>query len=321
MKLTSEADLDAAKLAATRGPMTVPVQVWREGETLDRTIRPGPLGVLISDKPAGQAVRERRELDQVLRRSRGGVFARLHGAGRELQAVSRLFRTATVLKGPEASKPNLDKLAAEGRLGQFRYLHFATHGVLDELSPMRSALILAQDQLPDPLAQVLAGQPADDGRLTAAQLLRGWRLDAELVTLSACYTGLGKYSGGEGYLGFSQALFLSGARSLVLSLWQVDDASTALLMTRFYENLLGARADRKPMSKAQALAEAKTWLRGLKAEEAEQVAGGLLRGLDTEQARGKRVAQPAKQPGRPGPTHPYAHPYYWSGFVLIGDPN
>ena len=71
--------------------------------------------------------------------------------------------------------------------------------------------------------------------------------------LSACDTGLGKFSGGEGYLGFSQALFLAGGRSLLLSLWQVDDAATALLMTRFYENLLGtpektaalARGDRQ----------------------------------------------------------------------------
>ena len=64
-------------------------------------------------------------------------------------------------------------------------------------------------------------------------------ITSENVTLSACDSGLGKFSGGDGYLGFSQALFLAGARGLVVSLWQVDDAATALLMTRFYENLLG----------------------------------------------------------------------------------
>jgi CHAT domain-containing protein len=55
-------------------------------------------------------------------------------------------------------------------------------------------------------------------------------LDAELVTLSACQTGLGRKAAGEGYLGFSQALFLANARSLIVSLWQVDDLATSLLM-------------------------------------------------------------------------------------------
>ena len=166
------------------------------------------------------------------------------------------------------------------------------------------------------------GRPTYDGRLTAEQILHGWRLDADLVTLSACETGLGKFSEGEGYLGFSQALFVAGARSLMLSLWQVDDASTALLMTRFYENLLARRPGlKKPMTKAEALAEAKAWLRGLKAEEVQQVAGGLVRGLDTETARGKRVAQPANQLGPAARPYPYAHPYYWAGFIMLGDPN
>src|SRR5205085_5143632 len=120
-----------------------------------------------------------------------------------------------------------------------RYLHFATHGVLDDQRPMQSALLLARDRLPDPLRQALDGKESCDGRLTAERILRGWKLDADLVTLSACDTGLGRFSGGEGYLGFSQALFVAGARSLVLSLWPVEDAATALLMTRFYENLLG----------------------------------------------------------------------------------
>jgi CHAT domain-containing protein len=58
---------------------------------------------------------------------------------------------------------------------------------------------------------------------------------------SACQTGLGRQAGGEGYLGFAQALFIKGARSLVLSQWNVSDVATALLMARFYRNLLGQR--------------------------------------------------------------------------------
>src|SRR5262245_56274829 len=140
-------------------------------------------------------------------------------------------------------------------------------------------------------------------------------LDADLVTLSACKTGLGRKSGGEGYLGFSQALFLAGARSLVLSLWEVDDAATALLMTRFYENLMGTpEGTVKPMPKAEALAEAKRWLRGLGADEVRQ----LTRDLPTRGTRGRLA--PRKPGERPAAVRTYEHPYYWSGFILVGDP-
>ena len=123
----------------------------------------------------------------------------------------------------------------------FRYLHFATPGLLDDQHPMRSALILVQDRPPGPPGAVRKGPAASEGRLTAERILRGWKLDAELVTLSACQTALGQEGGGEGYLGFSQALFLAGARSVVLSLWEVDDRASALLMVRFYQNWLGKR--------------------------------------------------------------------------------
>src|SRR5262249_10807211 len=84
-----------------------------------------------------------------------------------------------------------------------------------------------------------AGRPVYRGRLTAGDVLRRWQLDADLVVLSACDTGLGRSGGGEGRLGFAQPFFLAGARSLVLSLWKGDDTATALLMGRFYGDLLG----------------------------------------------------------------------------------
>src|SRR5206468_5248117 len=108
--------------------------------------------------------------------------------------------------------------------------------------------------------------------------------DADLVVLSACESGLGRYAGGEGYLGFTQALFVKGARTVVLSLWKVDDQATSLLMRRFYENLLAKRAGlAKPLPKAEALAEAKAWLRDLGAMQAEAAltVAGLTRGERT----------------------------------------
>jgi CHAT domain-containing protein len=244
------------------------------------------------------------------------AFLPLPGTRQEIQGLARLFTKPKLLLGSEASEQNLDQLAMAGDLRTFRYLHFATHGILDNQRPLQSALILAQDRLPDPLQQLVHGKEFYDGRLTAERILRGWKLDAELVTLSACNTGLGKYAGGEGYLGFSQALFLAGTRSVVVSLWQVDDTATALLMTRFYENLLGTpERTVKPMPKAEALAEAKRWLRSLGPDEVKQ----LTRDLTMRGTRGR--IEPRKSTEGSAAVRNYEHPFYWSGFILIGDPN
>jgi CHAT domain-containing protein len=130
------------------------------------------------------------------------------------------------------------------------------------------------------------------------------------VVLSACETGLGRAAGGEGYLGFAQPLFARGARSLVLSLWKVDDDATALLMTRFYQNLLGKRAGLSaPLAKAEALAEAKRWLCGLGPEEAGMALSALPRGSIVRRAP---AAAPSSSP------RPYDEPKYWAGFILVG---
>jgi CHAT domain-containing protein len=248
--------------------------------------------------------------DGPLLTARGASFTPLPGSRREVEAIARLFSSADTLLGTDASEQRLDELAGAGRLRQYRYLHLATHGMINRAQPMLSFLALAQDGLPDPVEQVLHGRPAYSGRLTAADILRRWKLDADLVTLSACQSGLGKYERGEGYVGFAQGLLLAGAHSLVLSEWSVDDDATALLMTRFYQNLLGKRPGlEKPMPKAEALREAKEWLRNLSAADAGERLAALLRG---------RVE--AKRPAPSGPK-PYAHPYYWAGFILLGDPD
>jgi CHAT domain-containing protein len=206
----------------------------------------------------------------------------------------------------------LDRLARQGQLGRFRYVHLATHGFGDPAEGLRSHLLLSQERLPDPPAAVHAGQEVYDGKLTAEQILRTWKLNAEVVTLSACETALGQQQGGEGYLGFAQALFLAGARTLVLSLWQVDDRATALLMTRFYQNLLGRRPGLdQPLSKGEALAEAKHWLRTLPAPERDRL---------LEQLPGSTRGTPAALEPQAEGLLPYEHPYYWAAFILVGDP-
>src|SRR5262249_45251851 len=148
-----------------------------------------------------------------------------------------------------------------------------------------------------------------DGHLRVGTILKDWQLDADLVVLSACQTALGKEGGGEGLLGFAQAFLQKGARSVVLSRWKVDDTATALLMVRFYENLLGKRQGLKQgMGRAEALAEAKKWLRELPRKEAQslavRLAGGVLRGTEKE-ALPVVKGKPAKLPEG---DRPFAHP-------------
>ena len=224
----------------------VPVEVWRAGQVAKRELAAGKLGVVLDTRPAPVAIAEQRKLQQVLVAARSGdeEFVPLPGTRYEVQALAQLFkaddRPTMALFGADASEPELDRLAASGELGRFGFVHLATHGVIDEAIPQRSAVILTQTGLPDPLAQVMNHQPVFDGRLSVREIQRSWDLKAELVTLSACETALGRDAGGEGFVGFTQALLMSGARSVCLSLWKVDDTATALLMQRFYANVLGS---------------------------------------------------------------------------------
>ena len=351
-KLTGAEQLGPAIRAAaadgtTRGKGGIPVSVWRDGKVLSLSVAPGRLGVYTSKQRAAEAIRTRRQLDNALARTRGESFGPLPGTRREVQAIARLFASPTagsegdsafriphseILLGSEASEQRLAELAESGRLKTFRYLHFATHGVLDDRRAMNSALILSQDNLPDPYEQALAGMEPFDGRLTADQIVRTWKLDADLVTLSACETALGKQAGGEGFLGFSQALFVAGARSIALSLWKVDDTATTLLMTRFYENLLGRYDESRgspsrefaagtPMPKGEALREAKRWLRGVTWKELRQekrLSKKQLEHFAASRGLGEIVTAPR---GSRADDAPFSHPYYWAAFILIGDPS
>src|SRR5262249_42045986 len=162
--------------------------------------------------------------ERALRGERSGPRERLPGTRREVEAIARLFPAegVTTLLGEQACESTVQDLARSGRLKQFRFLHFASPGESDSRHAYPSALILAPDPVPDhnpncegPLACEAAGT------ITAEQIARTWQLDADLVVLSACESGLGRAVGGEGYLGFAQPLFARGARTLVLSLWGV----------------------------------------------------------------------------------------------------
>jgi CHAT domain-containing protein len=121
----------------------------------------------------------------------------------------------------------------KGDLAQYRYVHFATHGLLDSERPGLSSLVLSM---------VDEQGKSQDGFLRANDIYN-LKLPAELVVLSACQTGLGKEIKGEGLVGLTRGFMYAGAARVVVSLWSVNDRATSELMTKFYEKMLkqGAR--------------------------------------------------------------------------------
>jgi CHAT domain-containing protein len=136
----------------------------------------------------------------------------------EAVKVAAMFPDSRALLRADASKSAVKELG-----GGFSMLHFATHGRFDADKPLSSGLYLAKGSEPD-------------GILTVSDLY-SLRWDVDLVTLSACETGLGKVSNGDDVIGLTRGFLYAGARSIVASLWAVDDAATAQLMESFYQNL------------------------------------------------------------------------------------
>jgi tetratricopeptide (TPR) repeat protein len=292
---------DLREVATDGGPKAVMVKLWSAGEVRSIEIAAGPLGIGFG---LVEVVRAQQADDSVSRVASADFWERLPGTRREVEAIARLFPAGNVteIMGDKARESVLQELARSDKLKGFRFLHFALHGRDDPRSAYRTALILA----PDRYGTKDATAQDNDGEITAEQVARTWNLDADMVVLSACQSALGRIGGGEGYLGFTQPLLAKGARTLVLSLWKVDDRATAMLMKRFYQNLLGKREDGKaPVPKAEALGEAKMWLRTQSAE-----AGAVTRGERRKSLKG--------EPDRA--VIEFDDPYYWAAFILIGDP-
>ncbi|HEY7180344.1 MAG TPA: CHAT domain-containing protein, partial [Blastocatellia bacterium] len=185
-------------------------------------------------------------------------------AEQEVKALGRLYGAhSKVYIGAEASE---DRLKAEAT--QARVLHFATHGILNNASPMYSHLVLSQ---------VAQGDTNEDGLLEAWELME-MDLRADLVVLSACETARGRFGAGEGMVGLSWAMFVAGAPATVVSQWKVESASASALMLDFHQRLIAP--SKAKMTKAEALRQASLKL--------------------------------MKNSGD-------NHPFYWAGFVLVGD--
>jgi CHAT domain-containing protein len=172
---------------------------------------------------------------------RGLTLGALPEAETEVRSIAQEYGAkALVLVGQAANEETLKREAS-----RYRILHFATHGVLDNLNPMRSYLLLSPGQ----------GSDIDDGRLDAQEMMN-LNLDVDLTVLAACQTGRGKVRNGEGLLGMSWALFAAGCPSTIASQWKVDSASTMKLMIHLHQNLQSG------MSKARALQGAAQEVKG-----------------------------------------------------------
>jgi tetratricopeptide (TPR) repeat protein len=157
----------------------------------------------------------------------------------EVEGLASLFPQNRIFVGAEATEEHVKEVALGARL-----LHFACHGLVDEKSPLDSALALTIPEHQE--------KGRDNGLLQAWEIVHDLHLDADLVTLSACDTALGQDMGSEGLAGLSRAFQIAGARSVVASMWSVADIATSKLMKRFYGYL------RQGKSKDEALRAAQT---------------------------------------------------------------
>jgi CHAT domain-containing protein/tetratricopeptide (TPR) repeat protein len=176
---------------------------------------------------------------------RGDSFVPLPSTETEVREIAGNFAHAAVFVGKEATESHF-KQSAEN----YRYIHLATHHVIDDKQPMYSKIILAQQN-----------DGNEDGLLQTYEIYN-FHLNAEMVVLSGCNSGLGKLHRGEGLIGMTQAFFYAGVPSIVVSLWPVEDESTAYLMKQFYLNLKTGMSKKLALQKAKAeLVRSADWRR------------------------------------------------------------
>ena len=152
-------------------------------------------------------------------------YPRLEFTGKEIENIASYF-TAGSSEIYLRNKATEENLKRNSELNEFNYIHFATHGLIDEAKPDLSSLVLTS-----------GSNSGEDGFLQAAEIF-DLKLNADLVVLSACQTGLGKLIRGEGMVGLTRAFMYAGTPSVLVSLWSVSDMSTAALMGEFYKNLI-----------------------------------------------------------------------------------
>jgi CHAT domain-containing protein/tetratricopeptide (TPR) repeat protein len=159
-------------------------------------------------------------------RNEGLTIPRLPGTRQEAEKILAFAPAAERKQAMDfaASKAT----ATSEELGQYRFIHFATHGFLDSLNPELSGIVLS----------LVDDQGASQDGFLRAHEIYNLKLPADLVVLSACQTGLGKEIRGEGLVGLTRGFMYAGAARVVVSLWSVDDEATSELMSRLYSRMI-----------------------------------------------------------------------------------
>ncbi|MBD2018206.1 CHAT domain-containing protein [Microcoleus sp. FACHB-53] len=232
-------------------------------------------------------------------------------ANLELQIVRRFFEPAYVLIEKNAKKDAFSTIPHTQHLRAAHCVHFSCHGKFNFKSPVKSALLLADEE------------PLTLGEIFGLDLSQ-----CRLVTLSACETGINSPNGlSDQYVGLPSGFLYAGALSVVSSLWLANDFSTCFLMIKFYENLRNF-PKLEAGEVAIALNQAQIWLRDLTSEEFEAVFTKYQLQIDEilaqlpkgdrfefqdslDQAR-RKIQAPDRQP------KPFANPYYWAAFTATG---
>ena len=281
------------------------------------------------------------------KRSRGSeelfrdvAFGPLDETAGEIAAIRDLFFELFDAE-PNAVKTLRKQQATESAFrqyaGQYETLHIATHGFFADASKKSAEHSATEDnragsrsglfgQNDNALTHVRGFHPGmlsglalaganhapeadgdDDGILTADEISFLRLEGVDLVVLSACETGLGEVAGGEGLLGVQRAFQVSGARSVLASLWKVDDVATRRLMDRFYRNLWDKD---KEMTRLDALREAQLWM----LRNPGSIEGSIVRG---SLVRLKKPAKPTSP--KPDNTTGRTNPRFWAAFTLSGD--
>lgn len=190
----------------------------------------------------------------------GNYLGQIPFAQEEVENIKKVIK-ATTFSGQNATEGRFKALVSSE---SYNILHFATHAVVDNESPNFTRLLFANEK-----------DSVNDGKLHAYELYN-MKIDANLVTLSACNTGIGAFYKGEGTMSLARAFAYAGCPSVVMSLWPAQDKSTADLMQKFYKNIQAGE------QKDEALRNAK-----------------LEYLLNADKFS--------------------SNPYYWAGFVVLGN--
>ncbi len=226
-------------LAELKPTSVVPSLTARAGlAARPRAARAALSAVALGGVTLGAAAADVSSGDTTVRQALVGSLAALPGSRREAERVAAAFAPRSqLLLGAAATETAVRSVPRDTAI-----LHIASHGLTNNASPLDSALVMS------PAADGVAG---DNGLLQAWEIFEQVRVDADLVVLSACDTGLGRTFAGEGLLGLTRAFQFAGARAVAASLWRAPDEATAALMEAFYTALLAGRPADEALAHAQ----------------------------------------------------------------------